>query len=57
MFRVFGMVVLNRLSSLNYSEYYGNYGYDQQDMYQSPGTVANKTNEPANDQNDSYYIK
>lgn len=48
------MVVLNKLFPLNQPEYDGYNSYDQQDVYQSPGTVADKTNGPANYQNDGY---
>lgn len=48
---------LYQLLSLNQPEYDGNNSYDQQDMYKSPGAVADKSNGPANDQNDGYDIK
>lgn len=51
------MVALNRLFPLNQPEYNGNNGYNQQDMYESTGTVADKTNDPGNNQNNGYDIK
>ena len=56
MFRVFGMAALNWLLSLNQPGYDGYNGYDKQDMYESSGTVADKINEPANNQNDGHNL-
>lgn len=40
----------DKLPSLDQSEDDDNNGYDQQEMYESPGAVADKANEPADDQ-------